>query len=155
MKNYLKALHNYANIKGRMARHEFWQFMLLNFVFYLLIGFITPLSLNFISSLYQIRLVSPTLGAMVRRLHDTGKSGKSVVLLFGMTAFSLLMTIATASNANVGYNKYVNVTLLFLLMSLSSIGALVYVLSVAGETGSNKYGPDPVEVKTDVGEGEG
>ena len=153
MKNYLNALCNFANIKGRMARHVFWQFMLLNFVFYLLIGFITPLSLNFISSLYQIMLLSPTLCAMVRRLHDTGKSGKWVVLLFGMTAFSLLMTIATASNANVDYNKYVNVTLLFLLMSLSSIGALVYVLSVAGETGANKYGPDPREVKREEGGG--
>lgn len=152
MKNYLNAFHNYAIINGRLGRHEFWQFMIFNFVFWLLIGFITPLSLSFISSLYQIILLSPTLCAMVRRLHDTGKSGKWVVLLFGMTAFSLLMTMATASNANVGYNKYVNVTLLFLLMSLSSIGVLVYVLSVAGQTGANKYGSDPREEKADEGE---
>jgi len=150
MKYYLQAFQNYATIKGRMARHEFWQFMLFNFVFWILSLVVDSLlSLHFITFLYRIVLLAPTLSAMARRLHDTGKSGKWVILLFGMTVFGLILAMATVTDANVGYKKYVHVTLLFLLMSLSSIGVLVYVLSVAGETVANKYGSDPREMKTD------
>lgn len=153
MKYYLQAFQNYANIKGRMARHEFWQFMLFNFVFWILALVVDSLlSLHFITFLYRIVLLAPTLSAMARRLHDTGKSGKWVILLFGMAVFGLILAMATVTDANVGYKKYAYVSLLFLFVSLSIFGVLIYKLSIAGEKGANKYGPDPMGVKMEEGD---
>ena len=156
MKYYLQAFNNYATIKGRMPRNEFWQFMLFNFVFWILsLVMDSLLSLHFITFLYRIVLFVPTLSAMVRRLHDTGKSGKWVMLLLVLPVFGLLLTMASIANANAGYNKYVNFTFLFMLVSLSILGTLVYRLAIEGDRGANKYGPDPVEVKTEEGDSEG
>jgi uncharacterized membrane protein YhaH (DUF805 family) len=160
MKYYLQAFSKYATIKGRMPRNDFWQFMLFNILFLLLSQmadqlFVSIFSFRFIRFLYQIVLLAPTLSAMVRRLHDTGKSGKWVMLLLVLPVFGLLLTMASIANANAGYNKYVNFTFLFMLVSLSILGTLVYRLAIEGDRGANKYGPDPVEVKTEEGDSEG
>ncbi len=158
MKYYLQAFNNYANIKGRMSRNEFWQFMLFNIVFLLLSQmadqlFGSNLSFRFIRFLYQIVLLAPTLSAMVRRLHDTGKSGKWLLLLFGIACISPLIFFLRFVNYGItfGYSSHVIIGLSILL--LLTVVILIYLLSVAGNEGGNKYGLDPREVKREEGGG--
>ena len=157
MKYYLQAFNNYATIKGRMPRNEFWQFMLFNIVFWLLSQmvdqlFVSILSFRFIRFLYQIVLLAPTISAIVRRLHDTGKSGKWLLLLFGIACLSPVIFFLRFVNYGItfGYSSHV-ITALSVLIILTIV-VLIYLLSLAGDKGINKYGPDPIEVKTDEGE---
>lgn len=89
---YLKVVRdNYFNFSGRARRQEFWMFMLINFVIAAILGVLdSALGLNFgadeenglLSSVYSLLVLIPTLALYVRRLHDYGKSGWWVLLIF-------------------------------------------------------------------------
>ncbi len=169
MKHYLQALHDYKNTKGRMSRSAFCQFVIFFIVFWVLV-FIVNYTVNtftesrftidyeytdsvfmssyFIVTIYNIIMLPTILTAMVRRLHDTGNSGKWVLLLFavaGLGTFVNLQSIYNIKTVNTTFTT--NVLLLLLLFTLSMFGFLIYKLSVAGDVGANKYGADPTEVK--------
>lgn len=76
---------NYANFKGRASKSEYWFVFLLNTVIGMIIGGISgffaelvpeiAMVFNIISLLYSLATFIPGVAVMVRRLHDTGKSG--------------------------------------------------------------------------------
>ena len=79
---------NYANFKGRARRSEYWYYNLMQLVIFLsllILGAIggslfdsVPgglLLAYFIFVFYSLATLIPTLGVVVRRLHDVGKSG--------------------------------------------------------------------------------
>ena len=75
---------NYVNFSGRARRKEYWMFNLFNiiacFVVMLLDSF---LELNNILILiYVLAILLPSYAVTVRRLHDTGKSGWWLLLMF-------------------------------------------------------------------------
>ena len=73
---YLTVLKNYAGFSGRARRKEFWMFSLINFVIaVLLAGIGTALDTNLLSLIYSLAVLVPSLAVLVRRLHDTGRSG--------------------------------------------------------------------------------
>jgi uncharacterized membrane protein YhaH (DUF805 family) len=92
---------NYSNFKGRAKRSEYWYFALFNFVVYVIAIVLSP-------ALYGIALLVlllPTLAAAVRRLHDGGRSGWS--LLWAIVPFgSLVILFWLASEGQPGINKY-------------------------------------------------
>ncbi len=148
MKNYLNAIRNYANIKGRMARHEFLQFMLLNFVFLQLISILGAiLSFFYLSILYLVVLLVPTLSAVVRRIHDTGKSAKWLVPLSFLAMVGVFFTLATMFIAKERDDVFVQVMILLFLVSLIIIGKLIFLLFEKGNKGANKFGPEPVDAE--------
>ena len=168
MKHYLQALHDYKNIKGRMSRSAFCQFIMYFVVSWVLVFIVNYTVITFTESrfaidyeyadsaymssyyivtIYNIIMLPAILTAMVRRLHDTGNSGKWILLLFavvGLGTFLSLQSMFNFTKSNATFS--INVLLLLLLLSLSMFGVLVYKLSVAGDVGANKYGPDPREV---------
>ena len=75
-------MNNYANFSGRASRSEYWWFALF--------GFVVNFSANIIDAILGIEIVSgygpltsiailalllPNISLLVRRLHDTGRSG--------------------------------------------------------------------------------
>lgn len=70
MNYYVSVLKNYANFKGRARRAEYWQFVLINAIISGLLTFVLPLQ-----SIYSLAVLLPSLGVLVRRMHDVGKSG--------------------------------------------------------------------------------
>jgi len=74
---YLDVLKfKYAQFFGRARRSEFWYFALFNFIVSLGLGMIDAFTgLGFLSSVYGLAVLVPSLAVGVRRLHDTGKSG--------------------------------------------------------------------------------
>ena len=92
---------NYANFKGRAKRSEYWFFVLFCFIVYLVAFMLSP-------DLYAVALLAlivPTFSAAVRRLHDKGRSGWS--LLWSFVPFgSLVILVWLASEGQPGINKY-------------------------------------------------
>src|SRR5690349_3641974 len=61
----------YADFSGRASRSEYWWF----FLFIVLVGFATSMVSNYLSALFYLGTLLPSLAAATRRLHDTGRSG--------------------------------------------------------------------------------
>jgi uncharacterized membrane protein YhaH (DUF805 family) len=109
---YLHAFRKYAVFKGRARRREYWIFELMNaaialalFVLVLIVGNSFPyfVSLPF---LYIVATIIPTLSSLIRRLHDTGRSGWwfwiSLIPLFG----PISILIFTLQDSQPGENRY-------------------------------------------------
>lgn len=84
---------NYANFKGRARRSEFWYFQLVEIligIFFSVLVYIffslgmTLMSdiVDIVNSLVSLALLIPALAVAVRRLHDIGKSGWNILLIF-------------------------------------------------------------------------
>ena len=80
---YLKCWQQFADFSGRARRKEYWMFTLFNaivaFVISLILGIIVRLTgilaLSYLSYIYTLAVLVPSLAVCVRRLHDVGKSG--------------------------------------------------------------------------------
>lgn len=77
MNYYTDALKNYATFDGKATRTQFWMFVLVNIiisiVLNILAGFVS--AVTYLSWIYSLALIIPSLAIGARRLHDIGKSG--------------------------------------------------------------------------------
>lgn len=115
MKWYLKVLKQYANFSGRARRKEYWMFFLFNIIFIaiaLILDNILGIATQGFGPLYGIyclAIIVPSLAVVVRRLHDTGKSGwwffiSLVPLIGGIWLLVLLVTDSTPGANEYGSN---------------------------------------------------
>ena len=126
VKSVLK--ENYCNFSGRARRSEYWNF----FLFYVILGFILYFVIFIFVALFKDSFITfiplilffafliycliPGLAVMVRRLHDTGRSG--LYYFIGFIPFVgeilLLIFLLEDSQPNTNMygpsNKYVNNT---------------------------------------------
>lgn len=118
---YLKVMRNYAQFNGRARRTEYWMFILVNCLFFIVAMIIDNVAHTTIHGmfyglfyfLYALAIFIPHLAVGVRRLHDIGKSG--------LWMFILLI-------------PFLGVIWLLVLMLFDSV------------PGENQYGPNPKEV---------
>lgn len=80
MNYYIKAFKHYFDFSGRAIRKEFWVFFLVHIIvaFGLSVfdsGIFQESQRNVLTGLYALGSVFPMYAVMVRRLHDTGRSG--------------------------------------------------------------------------------
>ena len=61
----------YADFTGRASRSEFWWFML----FTVLAGAAAGIISQYVSALFYLATLLPSVAVATRRLHDTGRSG--------------------------------------------------------------------------------
>lgn len=155
MKWFLKCLTQYADFSGRARRKEFWFFQLFTGIIYFIIyiGLFKPLFLliNSGEELDQTELLAsmlgnpfiyalliawlafivPTLAVQVRRLHDIGKSGYWLFLLYGAQfVASMAPTQAIIENLAV--------------LAVSCLFIFFYFKD--SEYGPNQYGPNPKDL---------
>jgi uncharacterized membrane protein YhaH (DUF805 family) len=88
MNLYIKVLKQYGDFKNRSTFKEFWQFTLFSVLITLLftvidisISFKIIYNFGILSVFYSIIILIPSLAVSVRRLHDVGKSGWTVLVL--------------------------------------------------------------------------
>ena len=74
----------YASFSGRARRTEYWMFFLVYFVIALVIGVVEGLLSigGYLTGIFALGHLLPSLGVTVRRLHDTGRSGWWILLSF-------------------------------------------------------------------------
>ena len=105
-----KCLRRYASFSGRARRSEYWWFSLFGGVVYLPFAFESegliriPDGVSAIFGLAFLGLLVPTLAVLIRRLHDTGRSGWwwliGLVPLVGWLILLVFLTTAGDSGPN-------------------------------------------------------
>ncbi|WP_329137833.1 DUF805 domain-containing protein [Streptomyces sp. NBC_01476] len=81
MRWYVDVFKKYAVFEGRARRREFWMYSLFDavvLVLLFLIGLQTDIGAPF--QIYVLATFVPRLAVLVRRLHDTGRSGWSLLI---------------------------------------------------------------------------
>jgi len=85
MDNYLAVLKKYADFSGRASRSEYWMFVLYNFLISIVLGIVDGTlsnngSAGFLGLVFSFAIMLPTLAVSIRRLHDIGKSGWTLLV---------------------------------------------------------------------------
>ncbi|MCT9089672.1 DUF805 domain-containing protein [Streptomyces sp. ASQP_92] len=110
MHYYTDALKRYAVFRGRATRAEYWMFWLIDSA--IVIAFIAAeqfLGISYIPCyIYVFATVLPTWAVTVRRLHDSGRSGWTILvgLIPGIGGIALLLLCASASSTDESYGPY-------------------------------------------------
>ncbi|MDX9892891.1 MAG: DUF805 domain-containing protein [Patescibacteria group bacterium] len=102
MNYYILGLKKYAQFTGRSTKAEFWYFTLFNYlIFFALefIGYIIGDSESMLGYLFFLATLTPWIAVLIRRLHDTGKSGWSIFAPWWLI-------IRLASDSEPDQNKY-------------------------------------------------
>lgn len=111
MNYYIECFKKYAEFSGRARRKEYWMFVLFNFLIGLAINLILsliglPNIALIVGGLYNLVALLPGLGVLVRRLHDTGRSGWwfliSLIPLVGI----VVLLIFACCDSQPGNNAY-------------------------------------------------
>lgn len=169
MKWFLKCIRHYADFNGRARRKEYWMFVLITGLIGMPIAMLrelfgnntalegmwgaqesmglastssTVLSVvvNVIYLLWSLFILVPSIAVMVRRLHDTGRSGKMLIPLIVLEIIFLILAVGTGIAPTMAMSILLVVTgILFL-----AVVVWVFVLTVKpGDIGPNRYGSDP------------
>ena len=157
-------LRNLLNFSGRATRAEFWWFLLIALVVGLfLLGRLSGsafwgLSFYFVFGLFQLLISLVALlpvmylvvmpAVTVRRLHDTGRSARwlllCIVLLAGWGVIAGVVNLVDSSGGGLGALVASPVMgYIWFLVSVVAMLAMTIVLSLPGRVGSNQYGPNP------------
>ena len=110
---------NYATFKGRARRSEYWFIQLFLIITNVAVGAIDLVLMNgdvdrFIANggggivglVWILVTIVPALAVLVRRLHDTGKSGWWVLMGFVPFAGAIVLFVFTVLDSTSGENKY-------------------------------------------------
>ncbi|MER7696280.1 MULTISPECIES: DUF805 domain-containing protein [unclassified Streptomyces] len=104
---YLAVLKNYAGFSGRARRKEYWMFALISFVISLVLSIIGGLiGADFLSYIYTVAILVPTLAVGVRRLHDTGRSGWWLLIGLIPLVGAIILIVFLASEGKPETNQY-------------------------------------------------
>ncbi len=106
MNHYIKVLENYTTFTGRANRNEYWYFVLFSGLISIgisivasILSSITGADLSFISNLYSLAILLPSIAVAIRRMHDVNKSGWFILIPF----YNLFLAITKGDE---GTNKY-------------------------------------------------
>ena len=157
-----QAVRNYFNFRGRASRSEFWWLfvvvLLLEALFIvwqqekfplLILGFLKS-PLKFLTLLPLVHLVLLPI-ATVRRLHDTDRSAKWLLVLVGLVLVwpaSFLTPVSWLGNS-LDYpstGMFLAIAIWFLLPTIVELAMLI-ILSLPGTKGTNRYGPEPLLIQ--------
>ncbi|WP_406609800.1 DUF805 domain-containing protein [Agarivorans sp. JK6] len=111
---YIAVLKNYLVFNGRARRKEYWMFVLINSIIGVILSFIDQVTgtvnlesgLGVLGSIYTLAVLLPSLAVAVRRLHDTGRSGWWLFLLFLPIIGVLVLLFFFLSDSDSKANAY-------------------------------------------------
>lgn len=113
---YLDVLRKYATFSGRARRREYWTFALINsvifsaiYIFYyirLASGSSSFSPIMLVLGLYGLLIIIPSWAVVVRRLHDTGRSGWWIFITFVPLVGEFILLFILLSDSQQGNNQY-------------------------------------------------
>lgn len=158
MKWFVKCIRNYVNFRGRARRAEYWYFTLFMLIFIVAAMILDKLVFGKPQGLFYycfyLFMLLPGIAVSVRRLHDTGRSGKILLWYYVYNFLWIIASIATGASfllsaiqGTVSGSPSVAFLVIFfggmLVMFVWAIFFLVWFCT-PGDKGDNKYGPDPL-----------
>lgn len=104
---YMNVVRQYTVFTGRAGRQEFWMFQLINLGIAIVISIVGGMiGLSILSTLYSLAIFLPALAVLIRRLHDTDRSGWwSLILLIPVLGLIGIIVLA-ALEGTPGPNQY-------------------------------------------------
>ncbi len=111
MNHFIGALKKYATFSGRASRTEYWMFVLFQILIIIGLSILTALTGEegvglVLVSLFMIGTILPSLSVLVRRLHDTGRSGWWYFVTFVPFIGGFILLILLALESTTGDNTY-------------------------------------------------
>jgi uncharacterized membrane protein YhaH (DUF805 family) len=108
MHYYFEVLKKYAVFSGRARRKEYWMFILFNIIISFIIGLLIAFveALFFLPYLYTLAILIPSIAVMVRRLHDTNRSGWWWFIAFIPIIGTIILIVFLAQDSQPGENQY-------------------------------------------------
>ncbi|GAC1562808.1 MAG: DUF805 domain-containing protein [Vulcanimicrobiaceae bacterium] len=118
LSNYVSVLRSFANFTGRAGRREYWSFVLVNllivlaaeipiYVLDLLFGWnVLSMLLGIAVGIFALVTLVPSIAALVRRLHDTGRTGWWVLVALVPVIGGLALLVLSVLEGTPGPNRY-------------------------------------------------
>jgi uncharacterized membrane protein YhaH (DUF805 family) len=111
---YLQVLKQYAVFSGRARRKEYWMFVLVNVIISVVLNLVVRITTNesgsspifWLSLLYSLAILLPSLAVVVRRLHDTNRNGWWILLNLVPLIGSIVLLVWLVTDSNAGENRY-------------------------------------------------
>jgi uncharacterized membrane protein YhaH (DUF805 family) len=111
---YLAALKKYADFSGRARRKEYWFFVLFNIIISIVLTicdvvigtYNSGAGIGLLSGIYTLAILLPGIGVTVRRLHDTGRSGWWILIIFVPLVGAIVLLIFMFLDSHPGTNAY-------------------------------------------------
>jgi len=110
---YIATLKKYNDFSGRSRRQEFWTFFFCNIAISMgfnIIGAVLPGFLgtlfNIAGSLFGLAVLVPNIAVGVRRLHDTNRTGKFMLLYLACCVGGLVPLYFATQEGTSGDNQY-------------------------------------------------
>ncbi|GGM93217.1 DUF805 domain-containing protein [Streptomyces fuscichromogenes] len=104
---YLDVLKKYVVFSGRARRQEYWMFTLINVIIAIVLAVVGG-AIHFaaLAAIYNLAVLLPSLGVAVRRLHDTGRSGWSILVGIIPLVGWIIVLVWLASDGKPEENQY-------------------------------------------------
>jgi uncharacterized membrane protein YhaH (DUF805 family) len=107
MDYYTNVLKKYAEFDGRAARKEYWMFVLVNSIISIIISILGNLiDFKLLSSVYALAVLLPSIAVLVRRLHDTNRSGWWILLMLVPFIGAIVLLVFAVFDSQPGDNQY-------------------------------------------------
>ncbi|MDE2729256.1 MAG: DUF805 domain-containing protein [Gemmatimonadota bacterium] len=113
---YIDVLKKYAVFEGRARRKEYWMFFLFSVVIVTILTVIDEFmglkfelggeDLGFLSTLYYLGIAIPYLAVIVRRLHDTDRSGWWILISLIPLIGGIILLVFTIIEGTKGENRF-------------------------------------------------
>ena len=143
-----RPLKKYADFTGRAPRAEYWWFVLLYVVAYLVATILDSVlglggmlyTYGPITLLLALTVLVPSIAVTVRRLHDTNRSGWWIML--AVIPYLILGIMVGSAAANGDMTGLATAGLFSIVALIGAIVLLVFMV-LPGTKGDNRFGPDP------------
>lgn len=111
---YLHVLKNYATFSGRARRKEYWMFFLISALISIVLTLLDILlgtysveyEAGLFSGLYSLLILLPSIAVVVRRLHDTDRSGWWILISLIPLIGVLVLFVFTCLDSQPGTNRF-------------------------------------------------
>ena len=172
-------LRQYVGFHGRATRAEYWWWMLVTVVVTVVVSFLSliifmvlsamsvlsvtvMIELFVLSWLVGLAVLLPWLAVTARRLHDIGRTGwwqlvwRTPGVLGVLCNLSMLMIVTLTPLGGMSESMVsvmITIVILLLISNVLTIALAVWEIwwmVKQGQTGANRYGPDPRALDTPV-----
>lgn len=110
---YIDVLRKYTVFEGRARRKEYWIFALISALILIFLSLIDEMTgwkvwddEGVLSLVYSIAVFVPTLAVVVRRLHDTDRSGWWVLIALIPLVGAIVLLVFLILRGNEGDNRF-------------------------------------------------
>ena len=110
---YKGCFKKYTFFKGRARRAEYWYFVLYNWLIGLAVSLIDLFAfgidadgVGLFGALYSVLIFIPSLAVSVRRMHDTGRSGWTLLLGIIPVIGWIILLVYSCQDSQPGNNKW-------------------------------------------------